>query len=67
MTLAETARNQMLIDLHQTKKEEGDDVYSEMRDKLSIEEDLIAEVSESLLKNSRVNLPKEQRRQKKLH
>jgi hypothetical protein len=34
--------------LFATKKEKGEEIYCEMRDKLSIEEDLIADSAEDL-------------------
>ena len=46
-------------DLLQKKKESGDDLYSEMRDKLSIQEDLITEWADKSYTYKHSQLPKE--------
>lgn len=46
LSLIEQDQNLKLGDLHQAKKMEGDELYIEMRDKLSVEEDLLFDNSE---------------------
>ena len=48
------------------KKEQGDELYSEMRDKLSIQEDLLADWSDTLHSYGFSKGPKEAKRNAKL-
>lgn len=66
MNEIETDNNDSLQELSKARKEEGDDLYSKMRDKLSFEEDMIADQTDCLLTYGHSKLPKEKKRAKKL-